>query len=83
MRGLRLAGIAAVAAACCAAAFAARAAEPDSLAQIGAQIGRHAVVRADFTQTRQMAVMKRPLTSSGRLVYARRLGVLWQIETSA
>jgi len=80
MRRLSLARIAGVAAACCAAACGARAAEPDALAQIGAQVGSHAVVRAEFTQSRQMAVMKRPLTSSGRLVYARRLGVLWLIE---
>jgi hypothetical protein len=56
------------------------AAEPEMLARIGAQIGQHAVVRAEFTQTRQMAVMKRPLVTSGRLVYARQQGVLWQID---
>jgi hypothetical protein len=56
------------------------AAEPDLLERIGAQIGQHAVVRAEFTQTRQMAAMKRPLATSGRLVYARQHGVLWQIE---
>ena len=56
------------------------AAEPDALARIGAQIGQHPVVRAEFTQTRQMAAMKRPLVTSGRLVFARQQGVLWQIE---
>jgi hypothetical protein len=56
------------------------AAEPEALARIGAQIGQHPVVRAEFTQTRQMAVMKRPLVTTGRLVYARQQGVLWQIE---
>jgi hypothetical protein len=50
------------------------------VARIGAHIGQHPVVRAEFTQTRQMAVMKRPLVTSGRLVYARQQGVLWQIE---
>jgi hypothetical protein len=62
------------------AALPAYSAEPDLLERIGAQIGQHAVVRAEFTQTRQMAAMKRPLATSGRLVYARQQGVLWQIE---
>ena len=59
------------------------AAEPapaDALARIGAQIEQHAVVRAEFTQSKQMAAMKRPLVTSGHLVYSRQHGVLWQIE---
>jgi hypothetical protein len=56
------------------------AAEPATLAHIAAQLGQHAVVRAEFTQTRQLAVMKRPLVSSGRVLYARGHGVLWQAE---
>lgn len=54
--------------------------QPDALARIGAQIEQHAVVRAEFTQSKQMAAMKRPLVTSGHLVYSRRHGVLWQIE---
>ena len=38
------------------------------------------MVRAEFTQSKQMAAMKRPLVTSGRLVYSRQHGVLWQIE---
>lgn len=56
------------------------AAEPDTLARISAQIEQHPVLRAEFTQTKQMAAMKRPLVTVGRLVYSRHLGVLWQIE---
>lgn len=56
------------------------AAEPDTLARISAQIEQPPVLRAEFTQTKQMAAMKRPLVTSGHLVYARRFGVLWQIE---
>lgn len=56
------------------------AAEPDVLARIGAQIEQHTVVRAEFTQIKQMAALKRPLVNSGRLVFSRRHGVLWQIE---
>jgi hypothetical protein len=58
----------------------AQASEPDALARIGAQIEQHAVVRAEFTQSKQMTAMKRPLVTSGRLVYSRKHGVLWQIE---
>ncbi len=56
------------------------AAEPDPLASIRAQIEQHAVVRAEFTQTKQMAALKRPLLTFGHLVYSRRHGVLWEIE---
>jgi hypothetical protein len=54
--------------------------EPDALARIGAQIEQHAVVRAEFTQSKQMASLKRPLVTTGRLVFSRQHGVLWQIE---
>lgn len=56
------------------------AAEADTLARIGAQIEQYGVLRADFVQTKQMAALKRPLVTSGRLVYSRRHGVLWLIE---
>lgn len=52
----------------------------DRLRQIGAQIEQHAVVRAEFAQTRQMAALKRPLVTRGRLVISATRGVLWQIE---
>lgn len=55
-------------------------ADADTLARIGAQIEQHAVVRAEFTQSKQMAALKRPLVTTGRLVFSRRHGVLWQIE---
>lgn len=56
------------------------AAEPDALARIGAQIEQYPVLRAEFTQSKQTAAMKRPLVTVGRLVYSRPHGVLWQIE---
>lgn len=61
-------------------AVAAETGQADALARIGAQIEQYPVVRAEFTQSKQMAAMKRPLVTSGRLVYSRRHGVLWQIE---
>lgn len=62
------------------AAVFAPASQADTLARIGAQIEQHAVLRAEFTQSKQMAALKRPLVTSGRLVFSRRHGVLWQIE---
>ena len=53
---------------------------PATMASIGEQIERQAVIRADFVQTKQMAALKRPLVTSGRLIFARQAGVLWQIE---
>jgi len=76
----RLAAIAASVGVAAALALPASAADTDTLALIGAQIEQHAVVRADFTQSKQMAALKRPLLTSGHLVFSRRHGVLWQIE---
>jgi hypothetical protein len=55
-------------------------AEPDTLARIGARMEQPPVVRAEFVQSKQMSALKRPLITSGRLVFSRRHGVLWQIE---
>ncbi len=63
---------------CLVGALSARAA--DTLRQIGAQIEQHAVVRAEFVQTKQIAALKRPLVTMGRLTFSRTQGVLWQIE---
>jgi len=52
----------------------------ETLARIGAQIEQYPVLRAEFVQTKQMAAMKRPLVTTGRLTYSRQHGVLWQIE---
>ncbi|MCB5183729.1 outer membrane lipoprotein carrier protein LolA [Methylobacillus gramineus] len=57
-----------------------QAADAELLSAIGKQIEQHQVVRADFTQTKQMASLKRPLLTHGKLVYSSRHGVLWQIE---
>jgi len=52
----------------------------DVLNQIGAQIEQFQVIRAEFVQTKQMAALRRPLVTSGRLTFSRQYGVLWQIE---
>lgn len=38
------------------------------------------VILCEFTQTRRIASLKRPVVASGRLVFARGKGVWWQIE---
>jgi hypothetical protein len=43
-------------------------------------VAPYPVVRAEFEQTRRMAVMKRPLVIRGRLTFSRGQGVLWRIE---
>lgn len=74
--GLLLSGVLCLAAP----SFAAEPAATTTLARIGAQIEQFPVVRAEFVQTKQMAALKRPLITTGRLMYSRQHGVLWQIE---
>lgn len=50
------------------------------LAKVAAQIDKHAVVRAEFSQSKSMAALKRPLQTQGKFVFSRTQGVLWQIE---
>ena len=52
----------------------------DALNRITGQIAQYAVIRAEFVQTKQMAAMKRPLVTSGTIVFSRGDGVLWRIE---
>lgn len=57
----------------------ASAAEPSTLQQLGSRIEQHAVLRADFTQTKHVAALKRPLVTHGKLLYSKAHGVVWQI----
>lgn len=50
------------------------------LARIAANLSRPAVLRSDFTQTKTVAAMTRPIVTSGKFVYAREQGILWKIE---
>ena len=47
---------------------------------LASRFGKTAVVSSEFTQTRTLAALTRPVRSTGRLVYARDRGVIWQIE---
>lgn len=61
-------------------AHAAAAADTATLSSLAEHVAQYPVVRADFTQTRQMAALKRPVVTAGKIVYSRERGVLWQIE---
>jgi len=50
------------------------------LAQVAANLDAVPVVRAEFAQSRELAALKRPLQTMGRMTYSRQHGVIWQIE---
>lgn len=54
--------------------------ELDLLSRIMLQLEQHTVVRSEFSQRKQMAELKRPLLTTGRVLLSRQHGVLWQIE---
>jgi outer membrane lipoprotein-sorting protein len=47
---------------------------------LSARFSKTPVVSSEFTQTRTLSALTRPVKSSGRLVYARDRGVIWQID---
>jgi hypothetical protein len=47
---------------------------------IAAGLDPAAVIVSEFTQTRRIAALKQPVVSSGRVIFARGMGVVWQIE---
>lgn len=51
-----------------------------ALAQLTARLDQSGVIHADFIQTKTLMALKRPLRTSGKLVFARGQGVLWRIE---
>ncbi|RKR44521.1 outer membrane lipoprotein carrier protein LolA [Paraburkholderia sp. BL17N1] len=54
---------------------------PALVSQIAAHLAQAKGVRAQFTQTQTLAAMKRPLVSTGLLLFFRERGVIWQIDT--
>lgn len=50
------------------------------LAQLSARLDKTEVIHAEFSQTKTLQALKRPLRTSGRVVFARGQGVLWLIE---
>lgn len=53
----------------------------DIATRIQHRLEQYPVLRAEFTQEKQMAAFKKPLLTRGRLVLARGEGVVWQINT--
>ena len=58
-------------------ALAAQAPSPEALT---AHLGAAAVVHLTFRQTRTLSALSRPVTSTGSLVLARDLGVIWELK---
>lgn len=50
------------------------------LAQLSARLDKAEVIHAEFIQTKTLQALKRPLRTTGQLVFARGQGVLWRIE---
>lgn len=51
-----------------------------ALDQLTARLDQARVIHAEFTQTKTLQALKRPLRTSGRVVFARGQGVLWLID---
>lgn len=49
------------------------------LAEITARVADRPVMRADFSQTKTLAAMRKPFRIAGHVTYARDAGVLWQV----
>lgn len=52
----------------------------DSLTAIREMLAKEALICAEFTQSKQMRALTRPLVSTGRLIFVARKGVLWQVR---
>lgn len=51
------------------------------VSDIAARLARVDAIRADFRQTQTLSAMKQPLVSTGSMLFDRRSGVIWRIET--
>jgi len=56
----------------------AQAADPALLSTVQSQLAIDMVIRGDFTQTRQLAGIKKPLVATGSFVVEKTQGVLWR-----
>ncbi len=52
----------------------------ESLSEIGRRLAKNAMICADFTQSKSLRALTRPLVSRGRLVFIAEKGVLWQVR---
>lgn len=63
---------------CCLAPIAHAQTDNTLLQNVLTELGRHAAVRADFTQTRSNPALEKPQVSEGRLLFVLGHGMLWQ-----
>ena len=54
--------------------------QADFLARLSKSLGQVKSVRADFTQTKKLAVFKRPVTAKGVLIFERPDRLRWEIR---
>ncbi|MFP3505202.1 LolA family protein [Burkholderia sp. SIMBA_062] len=59
----------------------ARPANAALVADVATRLARVGAIRADFRQTQTLSAMKQPLVSTGSMLFDRRSGVVWRIET--
>lgn len=64
----------------CLVALGARAQDNDLLQGVLGELGKHASVRADFTQSRENPALAQPLRSEGKLLFVVGRGMLWQVS---
>ena len=51
------------------------------LTEIAARVANSPVLRAEFSQTKTLAAMRKPFRIAGHFTYARDAGVLWQVAS--
>ncbi|NHL68789.1 outer membrane lipoprotein carrier protein LolA [Burkholderia ambifaria] len=51
------------------------------VADVAARLARVGAIRSDFRQTQTLSAMKQPLVSTGSMLFDRRSGVVWRIDT--
>ncbi len=61
-------------------ATAGQAGAADLYEQVAQKLAENTLLRADFTQTRHLAALKKPLQISGHMMFSRDAGVIWQID---
>ena len=52
----------------------------ESLSEIGRRLAKNSMICADFSQSKSLRALTRPLVSRGRLVFIAEKGVLWRIR---
>jgi outer membrane lipoprotein-sorting protein len=51
-----------------------------TIEEVASHVGKEGVIRAEFTQTRKLTALKRPVISTGKVIVAGGQGIIWQID---